>query len=56
MLGIILGIIHLVLFLIAAFEIVSSSKPIGSKLLWLILILLLPVIGLIIYFVAGRGK
>jgi len=52
----ILGLLHLILFLIAAFEIVSSSKPLLHKVLWLLLIFLLPLIGLIIYFVAGRSK
>ncbi|MGD9791049.1 MAG: PLDc N-terminal domain-containing protein [Phycisphaerales bacterium] len=45
---------HLVLFVIAAFEILTSSKPLGSKFLWLLLILLLPVAGLVIYFFLGR--
>jgi hypothetical protein len=56
MLYTILGIIHLILFLIAAFEILTSSKPLLHKVGWLLLIFLLPLIGLIIYFVAGRSK
>lgn len=52
----ILGIIHLILFIIAAVEILMSSKDLLKKILWLLLIFLLPLIGLIIYFVAGRGK
>ncbi len=52
----ILGVIHLILFLIAAVEILMSSKDLLKKLLWLLLIFLLPLVGLIIYFVAGRGK
>ncbi len=50
----ILFAVHIVLFLIAAYEILTSSKPLGSKVLWLLLILLLPVVGLIIYFLLGR--
>ena len=56
MLGIVVGIIHLILFVIAASDIMGSSKPIGAKILWLLLIFFLPVIGLIIYYVAGRGS
>jgi len=56
MLYTILSILHLILFLIAAFEILSSSKPLGNKVLWLLLIFLLPLIGLIIYFLVGRGN
>ncbi|MFA6044163.1 MAG: PLDc N-terminal domain-containing protein [Phycisphaerales bacterium] len=55
-LGGILGLIHLVLFVIAAIEILGSNKSLGNKLLWLLLILFLPLIGLIIYFLMGRGK
>lgn len=54
MIEIILGVIHLILFVIAAVDILGSSKPIGSKILWLLLIFFLPVIGLIIYFLIGR--
>ena len=52
----ILGVLRLILVLIAAFEIVTSSKPLLEKVLWLLLIFLLPLIGLIIYYLVGRGK
>lgn len=52
----ILGLIHLVLFIIAAFEIVTSSKPLLHKVLWLVLIFVLPIIGLLIYFFMGRRR
>jgi hypothetical protein len=50
----ILSIIHIILFIIAAIEIITSSKDLVAKLLWLLLILLLPLIGLIIYYLVGR--
>ncbi len=56
MLVTILGVVHLILFLIAAFEILTSGKSLGQKFLWLLLIFLLPVVGLIIYYLVGRGK
>ena len=52
----ILGIIHLILFVIAAVEIISGGKPIIEKLLWLLIIFFLPLIGLILYYLIGRGK
>ncbi len=56
MLYTILGIVHLVLWLIAAVEILGSNKSLGNKILWLLIILLLPLIGLILYYVIGRNK
>lgn len=56
MLYTILGILHLIFFLIAAFEILTSAKPLLHKVLWLLLIFLLPLVGLIIYFLLGRGR
>ena len=52
----ILGIIHIILFIIAAIEIITGGKPIVEKLLWLLLIFFLPLVGLIIYYLLGRGK
>ena len=52
----ILGIIHIILFIIAAIEIITGGKPIVEKLLWLLLIFFLPLVGLIIYYLIGRGK
>lgn len=56
MLYTILGIIHLVLWIIAVIEIIGSSKPALQKLLWILVVLFLPLIGLIIYYLIGRGK
>jgi hypothetical protein len=52
----ILGVLHLVLFLIAAFEVLSSSKSLIAKVLWLMFLFFFPLIGVIIYFIFGRGK
>lgn len=49
-----LGVIHLVLFLIAAAEILTSRKQFIEKFVWLLVIFLLPVVGLILYYVIGR--
>jgi len=49
-----LGLIHLILFLIAAVEILTAKKGVLYKLVWLLVILLLPIVGLLLYFLVGR--
>ena len=56
MLWTILSIIHLILFFFVGLFDINSSKEILHKVLWLLLIFLLPLIGLIIYYLIGRGK
>jgi hypothetical protein len=51
-----LGILHLIVFIWAIIDILKSGKPGIEKLLWILVVLLLPVIGLIIYILVGRGK
>ena len=52
----ILGLIILVLDIIAIMDCVKSSKSNGQKALWIILILVLPVVGLILYYIIGKKK
>ena len=52
----ILGVLWFVLFLIAAFEILTGGKPLGAKVIWLLVIFFLPFIGVILYYLIGRGK
>lgn len=54
----IFGIIILVLDLIALFSVWGSGASTVSKLVWTLVILVLPVIGLIAWFFIGpkRGK
>ncbi len=52
----ILGLIVLILEILAIIEIFRSSMDITTKLLWTLLILIVPVIGLLIYFFFGRGS
>ncbi|MDP1660350.1 MAG: PLDc N-terminal domain-containing protein [Phycisphaerales bacterium] len=56
MLYTILGAVWLILFLIAAFEILTGGKPLGGKVIWLLVIFFLPIIGVILYYLIGRGK
>jgi hypothetical protein len=52
--GGILGIVILVLDVLAILNLFKSAKPTGEKILWTVLILILPVIGLILYYLLGR--
>ena len=52
----ILSLVILVLDILAIIDCVKSSMSGGKKALWIILILILPVIGLILYFLVGRKK
>jgi len=49
-----LGLLHLILWIIAAVEILRSSRPVTEKVIWLLVILLLPLVGLILYYLLGR--
>ncbi|MCX7559269.1 PLDc N-terminal domain-containing protein [Sulfitobacter sp. F26204] len=53
----IVGLLVLVADVYAIINIISSRVSIGAKLLWTLLVLILPVIGFVIWFFAGpRGK
>ena len=47
------GLILLILDLWAIVSTVNSARDTGSKVLWVLLILLFPVLGLIAWFFAG---
>jgi len=51
-----LGLIILVLDIIAIVDAAKSSMNTGKKVLWIILILILPVVGLILYYLVGKEK
>lgn len=52
-----IGLVILVADIWAIINIIGSGTTIGKKVFWLILILLLPVLGLIIWFFLGpRGR
>lgn len=52
----ILGLIILVLDILAIIKIVQSGASTGEKILWVILVLVLPVIGLVIWALLGPGS
>ncbi|ABD06171.1 PLDc N-terminal domain-containing protein [Rhodopseudomonas palustris] len=51
--GGLLGLIILALDIWAIFRVIQSGASTGAKVLWVILILVLPVVGLIIWWLAG---
>lgn len=52
--GKLLGLVVLVLDIIAILDVIKGNKPGGQKALWIVLILLLPVVGLILYYLVGK--
>lgn len=50
-----LGLIVLILDIIALVSIFGAAKSIGWKLLWALIVILLPVIGMILYFLIGKS-
>lgn len=54
--GGLIGLIIVVFDIIAIVDLFKSAKETGKKILWLILILIFPFIGMILYFLLGRDK
>jgi hypothetical protein len=50
-----LGIIIVVLDIIAIFSILLGRSSVGHKVLWTILVLVFPIVGMIVYYVIGRS-
>jgi hypothetical protein len=48
------GLVVLVLDIIAIVDVLKSNDDTGKKLLWILLILFLPVVGMILYFLIGK--
>ena len=51
-----IGILVFVLDVIAIVSILKSSVDVATKLLWIVLVILLPFIGMILYFAMGPGR
>jgi hypothetical protein len=52
----IVGLVVLVLDVIALVSLLKSSADGVTKILWALLIILLPVVGMILYFLMGPGR
>ena len=53
--GGLIGLIALILYIIAIVSILTAGKSVGWKVLWILIVLLLPIIGTIIYFLVGKS-
>jgi len=54
--GGIAGLLVLVLDIIAIIDVLYSPMGMGKKALWVLLILVLPVVGMVLYFVIGKKQ
>jgi len=51
-----LGLVIIVLDIIAIVDAVKSSMTTGKKVLWIVIVLVIPIIGMALYFLIGRKK
>jgi len=51
-----LGLVVFVLDIFAIVDCVKKNRDTGKIVLWIVLILLLPVLGMILYFLLGRSN
>ncbi|HEY3173197.1 MAG TPA: PLD nuclease N-terminal domain-containing protein [Thermoanaerobaculia bacterium] len=51
-----IGLVVFVLDVIALVSLLKSSADSGTKILWALLVILLPVVGMILYFLMGPGR
>jgi hypothetical protein len=51
-----ISLLILILDIYVIYLIVTAAGDFGMKLLWIIVVLLLPLIGPILYFLLGRGS
>ena len=54
--GALLSLVVLVLDIIAIVDCVKSSMETGKKILWIVLILIIPVVGMVLYFLLGKKQ
>lgn len=47
------GLIVLILDVFAIIKVMNSGATTGTKVIWIVIILLLPIVGLIIWYLAG---
>lgn len=52
----ILGLLYLVISIVMILEIVKAEVPNSTKILWIVVILVLPYVGILAYYFIGRPK
>jgi len=50
------GAVVLILDIFAIVSVLLGSSEVKRKLLWIVVILLLPVVGMVLYFLIGRSS
>jgi len=51
----VIGVLCLVCWIVALMDCISSSNN-SNKLLWVVIIILLPFLGTILYFIMGKSR
>lgn len=51
-----LGLVVFILDIIAIVDIVKSSMDTGKKVLWVLLVVILPLVGMLLYFLIAKKK
>jgi len=51
-----IGIVIFVLDIVAIVDCVRSALDSGKKVLWVLLILVLPILGMVLYFLVGKNR
>ena len=54
--GALVGLVVLVLDIVAIVDAVKSPMETGKKILWVIVVLVLPIVGMVLYFLIGKKK
>ncbi len=52
----ILGLLYLVISIVMILEIVKAEVPNSTKIIWIVVILVLPYVGILAYYFIGRPK
>ena len=51
-----LGTIVVILDIIAIISVLLGSASVSHKVIWIIVVLIFPVVGMIVYYLVGRGS
>ncbi len=51
-----LGILHFLVWIYAVVQIMGSRAATGDKVLWILIVLILPLLGLVIWLFLGPGS
>jgi len=52
--GKLFALVILILDILAIMDLLKSNQDMGKKVLWVVLIIILPLVGLILYYLVGK--